>query len=57
MTKEEAENILERYHDLEDVSCSCHINPPCHTCVNMPSQEEVSKAWSVIETEEGYYNE
>lgn len=44
MTKEEAEEILERAERWQEESCSCHLSPPCSKCVEMPLDEEIAAA-------------
>ena len=49
MTKDEAEEILQKAYELEDKDCSCHINPPCGKCENMPSDEMIEEAQKLLE--------
>jgi len=49
MNREEAEKVVEEYNNWEDVSCSCHINPPCGKCTESPSEEEYLKALEVLD--------
>jgi len=52
MTLEEAYKIVEDYEYWEDVSCSCHLNPPCSKCVECPTEEDYLEAVEVIIMEE-----
>jgi len=48
MDREEAERVVEMYGQMEDVGCSCHINPPCGKCESMPSPEEYEEACLIL---------
>lgn len=48
MTFDEAEEIVCKYEDWEDASCSCHINPPCSKCVEQPSEEDYLEALKIV---------
>lgn len=41
LTEEEYDEITERQAQLDDISCSCHICPPCSKCTEYPSDEEL----------------
>ena len=49
MSYEEAEEIIERYEFWEYKSCSCHVNPPCARCVEMPDEETYIEALKVFD--------
>ena len=49
ITKEEYDEIIDRKIQWEDISCSCHVNPPCSKCTDSPGDEELE---SVKEYEE-----
>ena len=51
MTYEEAEDIIDLKLSYDDMSCSCHINPPCSKCEYCPSDEEYDIAIKVLELE------
>jgi len=44
MTRDEAEEILHKAYALEEISCNCHICPPCGKCENMPSEDLIAEA-------------
>lgn len=48
MTIEEAEEVLDLCLYWEDRCCSCHINPPCGKCTDMPSDEEYEEALKIL---------
>ena len=48
MTFDEAENIVELYDHFVDISCSCHICPPCSKCVETPSEEDYEQALKIL---------
>lgn len=49
MTHDEADEIMHEYLRWRDVSCSCHINPPCSKCVGTPSDEDYNEAKKILE--------
>jgi len=49
MTLDEADDIMLKVLELKDLSCSCHINPPCSKCVEMPLEEEIEEARKILE--------
>ena len=50
MTFEEAEEIISKYIQFEDISCSCHCGmPPCSKCVDRPSEEDYEEALLILE--------
>jgi len=49
MTLEDAKYIIEMELKWEDISCSCHLNPPCGKCVSMPSDDLIKEATKLLE--------
>ncbi len=50
MNKDEAGEIVDKYHELDDYCCSCHMgNPPCSKCVDCPSEEDYKEACKILE--------
>lgn len=46
----------EKEPSWQDVSCSCHISPPCWKCLNTPDEEElISEDFSFEPMSEGAY--
>lgn len=49
MTVEEADEILEMKDRHEGSCCSCHTgNPPCSYCTDMPNDEDIEEAETLI---------
>lgn len=41
LTVDEYDELKSQQLMLEDMSCSCHINPPCEKCVSELSDEDL----------------
>lgn len=51
MTREEAQEVMEWYEATREMSCSCHLNPPCSKCEGGFSEEQVQEAKAILEAE------
>ncbi len=43
VSEKEYNEIVDAYLEWEDISCSCHMNPPCSKCVNSPTPEQIEQ--------------